>query len=201
MLRVGIDELVEEVRITLDENASQSQYLNLNKDNLELDEIIRRKLLEAARDITESSPVNKLEPEVMETEVTTNEYGGYLTIPEDFLRLVSLKMKGWKRSVTVVADEGSDIDLMQRNPFVKGHNIKPMCVFSHNDSGNRVLEYFGKSNEVEKALYMPIPTIEPNENSDIIKISRLLRKDIVRRAAGLVLLSRGEVEFANQFLA
>ena len=45
MLRVALEELVKEVLITLDENASQSAYLKENRDKLELDEIIISKLL------------------------------------------------------------------------------------------------------------------------------------------------------------
>lgn len=197
MLRVAIEELVKEVRITLDENAAQSEYLQANVDNLELDEIIRAKIPDAARDVTETADVELLEPEVMATEVTTNEHGGVLTIPEDFLRLVSLKMVGWNRSVTMTAGEGSDIEKMQRNPYTRGNKTKPVCVLSMNTEGKKVLEYFGTSEAVERALYIPIPKVE----GETIGISRLLRQAIVKRAAGLTLLSRGETELASVFLS
>jgi len=200
MLRVAIEELTRDVRITLDENANQSAYIKENRDNLELDEIIRAKLPDAARDITETAPIESLEPEVMHTEVTPHDGGGFLPIPDDFLRLVSLKMKGWNRSVSAVAEEGSDIEMMQRNKYTRGTTIKPVCVFVNRADGKKTIEYFGGSGEVERALYMPIPRIESEGDTEVLPISRLLRQAIVRRAAGLVLLSRDEAELASKFL-
>lgn len=200
MLRVALEELVKEVRITLDENASQSAYLKENRDNLELDEIIISKLPEAARDVTESCPIESLDPVEMDVSVTSTEGGGIITLPDDFLRFVSLRMSGWNRSVTSLAAEGSDIDMMQRNPYTRGTSTKPVCVFTHTESGKKAIEYFGSSSSVDKALYMPLPDIEKEGGVDVLPISTLLRKSIVRRAAGLVLLSRGEAELARQFL-
>lgn len=201
MLRVAVNELVKEVRITLDENAEQGAYLQGNADNLELDEIIRSKLPEAARYVTEQSPLEQLEPIEMPAEVTVAEGGGFIALPEDFLRLVSLKMEGWNRSVTLLAGEDSDIGIMQRNRFVRGTRTKPVGVLIHDPYGNKTIEYFGKADRVEKALYMPEPKIVKEEGTDVLPISRLLRKDIVRRTAGLVLQSRGEAELASVFLA
>lgn len=194
--RVSMEELIKDVRIALDENADQSSYIQSNADNLELDDIIRAKLPEAARDVTESADVEMLEPETMATELTVTEGGGKLTVPDDFLRLVSLKMKEWNRSVTVVAGEGSDIELMQRNRYTRGTAMKPVCVMAFDASGKKVLEFFGKGTSIDWVLYMPIPAVE----NGYLPISRLLRQAIVRRAAGLVLVSRGETERAAAFL-
>ena len=200
MTWVSLDDLVAEVRVTLDENAVQSPYIVANADNLELDGIIRAKIPEAARDVTETASVELLEPVPMGTTVSTREGGGVLSIPDDFLRLVSLRMKGWNRSVTVAAAEGSDIDRMQRNKYTRGTATKPVCVLSHDDSGKKILEYFGASDSVEKALYMPIPKVDVMDGVEKIGISILLKQAIVRRAAGLTLLSRGETEVASAYL-
>ena len=132
MLRVAIDDLVKEVRITLDENAEQSSYLNESVENQDLDAIIRAKLPEAARDVIDTAEVELLEPVAMQTTATANEWGGVLTVPEDYLRFVSLKMKGWVRAVTALAAEGSDIELMQHNPYTRGTKSKPVCILSTN---------------------------------------------------------------------
>lgn len=196
MIRVAVDELIKEVRIALDENASQTEYIKTNADNLELDDIIKAKLPEAARDVTETADVELLEPETMKTELTRTDGGGKLSVPEDFLRLVSLKMKEWNRSVTVVAGEGSDIELMQRNKYTRGTAMKPVCVMAFDASGKKVIEFFGAGSAIDWALYMPIPVVE----NGYLPISRLLRQAIVRRTAGLVLVSRGEVDKAAAFL-
>lgn len=200
MLRVSLSELIAEVRIALDENAVQSAYLQSSADNLELDCIIEAKLPEAARDITETAEVSLLGPIAMPTEITRTDGGGILTIPDDFLRLVSLKMSGWNKAVTMVAGEGSDIELMQRNKYTRGTAMKPVAVFGRDSSGNKVIEYFGSGDTVECALYMPLPTVEGSGSNATLSISRLLKPDIIRRAAGLTLLVRGDTEQAQIYL-
>lgn len=190
MVNVLVTELVRDVRISLDENAAESVYLSGNSDNLELDEIIRLKLPEAAREVTETCEVGLLEPVVMGTTVTADDGGGVLTIPDDFLRLVFLKMKGWNRGVSVVAGEGSDTDLIQRNRYTRGTATKPVCVYGHDANGGRVIEYFGKGSVVEKALYMPLPAITGSGTSAVLSLSRLLRDAIVKRTAELVAEAR-----------
>lgn len=201
MLRVAIDDLVKEVRIALDENAEQSSYLNESVENQDLDAIIRAKLPEAARDVIDTAEVELLEPVAMQTTATANEWGGVLTVPADYLRFVSLEMKGWIRAVTALAAEGSDIELMQHNPYTRGSKSKPVCILSTDASGVKVIEYYGVSAEVEKALYMPMPKVVTEGGVDVLPIPSLLKQAIVKRAAGLTLLSRGEAERASVFLA
>lgn len=201
MLRVDLDDLIRDVRLTLDENSVQSAYLQENRDNLELDELIAAKLPEAARDIIETSEVELLEPIKMTTSYTATEYGGILTVPDDFLRIVSVGMKGWNRSVTAIAGEGSDIGLMQRNRYTRGTSTKPVCVYGHDADGKRVIELFGLAKGLGDVLYMPLPKVETVENKEVMDIPRLLKQAIVRRTAGLVLLSRGNTEMAGQFLS
>ena len=201
MSLVALDELVSEVRVSMDENAEQMPYMHGQYgENLELDEIIRAKVVEAARVITEEAPVESLEPTLMVTTVTPSKGGGVLSVPEDFLRLVSIKMKGWSRSVTVVASEGSDIELMQRNPHTRGTSVKPVCTFGHNEEGKKVIEYFGSAEEIEKALYIQIPSVIIDDGIEYLNISRLLRQSIVRRAVGLVYQSRGEIQLAASYI-
>jgi hypothetical protein len=102
----------------------------------------------------------------------------------------------------VIASEGSDIELMQRNPYTRGTKTKPICVFSFNPDGKRIIEYFGASDKVERALYIPNPSIEfGSDGAESIAISKLLRQSIVKRASGLVLQSRGEIQLASVYLS
>lgn len=201
MSLVALDELVIAVRISLDENAQQCAYMvGQYGENLELDEIIRLKLVEATRDITESASVELLEPVPMETEVKATDWGGTLTVPDDFLRIAVLKMAGWNKSVTTLVKEDSDISLMQRNRFTRGSTMKPVCVLSFGADGKKVIEYFGVSDQVEKALYIPIPSTTVKECTEYIEMSSLLKESIVRRTAGLVLQARGETDLAKVYL-
>ena len=207
MEKVLVDELVKEVRVTLDENQVESEYLQSSTENMELNEIIRSKMPDAVRGIVEMCPVSLLNADALtlaDDDLTTNKDGsGYVVLPNDFLRLVSFKLASWNRAVTSVADEGSPTGLMQRNAFTRGTPMKPVCVLSHKADGRRVLEYFtasGGNDTVERALYVPNPSIVTEDGNEKISIPHLLRASIVNYCAGLACLSRGDAEQGDLFI-
>ena len=207
MEKVLVDELVKEVRVTLDENQVESEYLQSSTENMELNEIIRSKMPDAVRGIVEMCPVSLLNADALtlaDDDRTENEDGiGFVVLPNDFLRLVSFKLASWNRSVTSVADEESPTGLMQRNAFTRGTPMKPVCVLSHKADGRRVLEYFtasGGNDTVERALYVPNPSIVTEDGNEKISIPHLLRASIVNYCAGLACLSRGDAEQGDLFI-
>ena len=212
MKQVPVEELVEAVRITLDENQVENEYLATSTDNMELDELIRAKLAAAVRSVIEMCPAQLLDAESLDfgtvKPVDAGDGCGYILLPDDFLRLVSFKLKTWNRAVTSVAEEGSSTDLMQRNPFTRGTPLKPACVFSHHAEGQRTMEYFtagkgedGKADHsIERALYIPLPIVRSGDSGDTIGIPALLRSSIVYYCAGLVEISRGNSEQGDLFL-
>ena len=48
-MRYNVEDLVTSVRITLDENRIEQEYIVSEDNNMELNEIIREKLLDAVR--------------------------------------------------------------------------------------------------------------------------------------------------------
>lgn len=207
MERVLLDDLLKEVRITLDENQTESEYLESSTDNMELDEIIRARLPEAARAIVEMCPVSLLNADALafgtDEKVADTDGSGYVVLPDDFLRLVGFKLVSWNRAVTSAAEEGSATGLMQRNGFTRGTPLKPVCVFGHREDGKRIMEYFiaGEDNhEVERALYVPLPSVVTEESGDTLDIPHLLRESVVNYCAGLTEISRGNQEAGDLFL-
>lgn len=211
MKRILVDDFINDVRITLDENSPESAYLYESSDNIELDDIIRHKVLDAIRLALEDAPLSFLEPiEVSTPTIVGNEDGsGKVSIPDDFLRLVGLKLAGWNRGVSMVYNKGSEIDYIQRNKYTRGTSIKPICVFSHMDDGSRCLEYFvaaknsdGSYNHtIEHYHYVPLPSIEQTEDGEYVSFPNLLSFAIVNYCAGLVLTSRGDQANGNNFIA
>lgn len=207
MEQVLVDDLIKEVRVTLDENRQESSYLKGGLDNMELNEIIRSKLIDAARSILEVCPLNMLEPKEFvafeDKQIKNDDGSGYVVLPDDFLRLSQFKLNSWNRSVVNAAEEGSAISYMQRNLFTRGTPVKPVCVFAHNASGKRIMEYYtaGKLNDtydhnVEKALYVQLPSISADNK---LGISASLRFHIVNYCAGLVEVSRNNLPQADVF--
>lgn len=211
MERILVDDLINDVRITIDENVPESSYLFETTDNLELDDIIRNKLIDAVRLVFEDAPLSQLEPTNYDTssaQETFSDGSGLIVLPEDFLRLVGLKLETWSRVVSSVHIPESATDLMQHNKYVRGSHIKPRCVFGHNTDGERAIYYYTAGKDSSGAYdhsishfhYIPIPAIEEGDNGETIAMPTLLRFAVVNYCAGLTLVTRGMVDAGNQFI-
>lgn len=204
MIQVLVSELVGEVRVALDENKTESSYLSTVTDNMELDEIIKSKLLDAVRSVLENCPVWMLDGETMSTSVESNADGtGSISLPNDFLRLVALQMNGWDAPVFFVEPSGTQKALMQKNKWLRGNPNRPVLVFSKGSSGARVIEYYsvgGDSAAVKLAVYVKIPSIVTSSNKEYLNFPQILRQPIVSYCAGLVSVVRGNAEQAKSFI-
>ena len=60
-MRYNVEDLVTSVRITLDENRIEQEYIVSEDNNMELNEIIREKLLYAVRSVERIAPVQMLD--------------------------------------------------------------------------------------------------------------------------------------------
>lgn len=119
-----VADIVEQVKIILDQNQQENSIIDSEDNTLELDEVIRQKILHAARLLLETSDVSVLgqgktcyvvnddpkwsqlgtEDYVEIRESETQEPRGELSVweidaPPDYLRLLSLRMSDWKRGV------------------------------------------------------------------------------------------------------
>jgi hypothetical protein len=202
MVQVLINDLVGEVRVALDENRTESSYLSDNTDNMELNEIISSKLLEAVRSVQENCPVWMLEGEVMTTTISSNTDGsGTLSLPDDFLRLVALQLTEWDAPVFVVEQTGTQKALMQENKYTRGNPKRPVLVFGNLESGLRKLKYYSVKTSalVELALYVKIPSVITVNSQNYLKFPQILRQPIVSYCAGLVEIVRGNADQSKVF--
>lgn len=130
-MQYPVADIVEQVKILLDQNQLENSIIAQEDNTLELDAIIRQKILHAARLLLETSDVsvlgeglsNPIIKVVDGEEVLPEDWEGYdisdpihigeigdgygelsvwwLEMPEKYLRLLSLKMSDWKRAVHV----------------------------------------------------------------------------------------------------
>lgn len=209
-----VEEFIREVRITLDENRMETEYLVSNTDNMELDGIIRSKILEAVRAVTLNAPLEILDAEPMiipeAAQYAGTDGSGYVVLPPDFFRLVLFKMRSWRAPVFVAVSDTSDIAGQQKNMFTRATPLKPVCVLSRDLSGNRTLEYYtvGYMNDgkctrrdhaIDRALYIRYPEFIEEDSGLYVDFSKLLHEAVVNYCAGLALVSRGNPEAAQNF--
>lgn len=139
-------ELVNTVRRKIDEVAAADTPLQpvTVADENSMDTIIESMLDESAREVLLKAPVQRLtvtsaSPSPVKSGV--DKTAGYLQMPDDFLRLVSLRMSDWQRPVVQPAVQGDALAMRQHNKFIKGGPARPVGVIGRNSQGI-ILEYY-----------------------------------------------------------
>lgn len=193
-------ELINKVKSKLDEISSSSDLLiNVGvEDNSPLDEIIGSLLDESVRDLLLKGPIHRLPIKKLEASPKANTEDvnmGSVELPADFIRLVSFRMKGWKRSVTSPALEGDEIALRQSNAFLRGGVAKPVGVIRTSPTG-LVMDYYSilaeEAHVIETLDYIASCTPEEILNEQMIdaltwictcKVLGVLRQDVAAENA------------------
>ena len=211
MQSVPLSDVIREVKIILDENITEVSVLTDDPDQLQMEGHIRARIIDAVRAIHEAADSSMLddgelipvESTVHVTEGTVYQDGtGYVTLPDDFMRLVIFKMNKWKRPVVEAISDTDPRYFLQKSRFVgiRGGTDKPVCAITTGEA-SKVLEFYslpkGETDHgVEKARYLPLPSIEAN---DTIKMCRKLVRPIYYQCAALVALSLKDQSSANLF--
>ena len=196
-----IDKIMQDVRICLDQNMESDALIESGDiDTLALDEIIKSKILEAIQRVHRDAPNYLLEgghnfgDAVYWRELES----GWVLLPKDFLRLVVFEMDDWEQAVYQAISTDDPEYEKQRSRFkgIRGTAQRPVCAIAIRPEG-RVLEFYSCKSEdaqVSRAMYIPYPKIDEDGGVDI---SERCYNAVIYTAAGLTLLTCGEVEKGN----
>ena len=196
-----IDKIMQDVRICLDQNMESDALIESGDiDTLALDEIIKSKILEAIQRVHMDAPNYLLEgghnfgDAVYWRELES----GWVLLPPDFMRLVVFEMDDWEQAVYQAISTDDPEYEKQRSRFkgIRGTAQRPVCAIAIRPEG-RVLEFYScksKNAQVSRAMYIPYPKIDEDNGVDI---SERCYNAVIYTAAGLTLLTCGEVEKGN----
>ena len=110
---------------------------------------------------------------------------GELILPDDFFRLVALKMSDWDYCVKEITSSADPKFPLQSSQWcgIKGSRNRPIVVLDYNSDGKRVLKLFssGSGSALSIGLYLPKPCIT---SSDTIMLPRDLYSLLVKKIAG-----------------
>jgi len=199
-----VAQLVKEAKVVLDENVSSEALAALGDvDTLTLDEIIRSKVEDAARLVTEQAPSWLVDNgKLLRGSVIWSSQPGYgsghILLPADFLRLLSFRMSDWSRPVSDAISEDDPRYAMQSSRYggIRGNAQKPVVAIVHGGSG-QVLEFYscegGGDVYVKTARYASIPTVDTTGK---INLSSKLERAIVYRMASLAATALGSHDLA-----
>lgn len=152
--------LINKVKTRIDEVcASGDIIVDVDVENTKpYDSIIDELLDECAVEVLLKAPFYRLEvskADVTAIEDSTDKKIGSITLPNDFLRLVSFRMKEWQRPVVEFAIQGDIVSQKQYNKHLRGGLAKPVAVLSKTDVGYKATYYsVDKSHDVVDFLYI-----------------------------------------------
>lgn len=168
-------ELINIVRRKMDEVAAADTPLQpvTIADENSMDTIIESLLDESAREILLKAPIYRLDvtsatpsPVQNSSDLVT----GYIQAPDDFLRLVSLRMSDWQRPVTELSTHGDAVAMRQYNRHIRGGVSRPVGIAGRNSKGV-IIEYFSTladKHTVTEFLYIKKSHAEEIKDSQMI---------------------------------
>ena len=153
------EELIKKVALKMDEISSSDDIIVAvnSSDNNPLYTQINDLLNESINDVLTKAPVYRIPDAFITTESDLDGYqsvvggtrrAGVITLPEDFIRLVSISDPNLDKHIVDLAIEGDDVDKRQHNKFLVAKRAKPVAVLGRADEGYRVIYVYSFTNEV-----------------------------------------------------
>lgn len=196
---------MRDVRVAIDQNSVSERLIESDDiDTLSLDEIVKSKIVDAARSVEKSAPIYMLETGTAFGDnicwKSTKGIGmGYSLLPDNFMRLISFQMSDWQTAVYNAISNDDPLYLLQssRYPGIRGCPQRPVCAIVPMPVG-LVLEFYsctqGDSVHVVKAQYLQEPVIS---DDGFIEVCEKCYRAVVYYCGGLVCVAYGSKEQAE----
>ncbi len=141
---IPTDELVRRVRRLVNEADEDSAVSQLEIERTSFDSNIVELLPRAVAFVQKNKKsdgrvnVKSLSPSSITIE-PNGDGSGSIVLPDDFVSLVLLQLKGWKRPCTVISAYGSAIGARQYSEFTMAGQCRPVCVEDSGNDGRRMV--------------------------------------------------------------
>lgn len=229
-----MSDLVMGMRIALDE-VEHDDLNDIFTNNT--DEEMKQAIETAAQQLLLTAPAQMLLPQRVMTSLNENGVQDYdaiqtqfadghgcLVIPDDWLRLVALRLKSWPSSLVALMDPGSKEAQMQASRWTRGTPQKPKGMITVSPTtGKRVLMYWTAGrysanhdtptnkvydHEVELFTYVPYQKVKDVLEKDgktvtdqkiILALTDECKKYLIYRAISIFLISKKESDLGEKY--
>lgn len=195
-----VEDIIGLVRTKLDEiGLNESEMMNAEEDNVNLDKIIRSCISDAYRYVSLNADISLLEGKVLASAGMTigSDLVGKVMLPSDFLRLINVRLSSWISSPAVVVDEKSPVYQMQGNRLLCGTPQRPVAALVYTMTGRQLELYKASSTNDTLKSFVYVPSLPGNFES--VDLSVQVSDAFIYYIAALVLLSFREEAAANFF--
>lgn len=201
MRKYTMDQVVSKVREKLDEiAANESEMIGTEEDNANLNTVIKSCVPEAYRFVSLYAHPNMLEGKSYASPALNIDSNlvGRVSLPTDFLRLISVRLSSWISSCSVFVDEDSPEYRMQSNKWVAGNKYHPVAALVQTSSGRQVELYKASSSNDTLKSFMYIPVLVSGATE--VSLSDQTADAFIYYVAALTMVTFRE-EVADKFFA
>lgn len=155
------EELIKNVALKMDEISSSDDVIVsvLSSDNNPLYTQINGLLNESINDVLTKAPVYRIQDHiaVLNNKGTAKNIFGstrksyVITVPDDFIRLVSISDTNLQRPIVDLSIDGDDVSKRQYNKFLVAKSAKPVAVLGRDTAGKRIITCYSFSASVTPA--------------------------------------------------
>lgn len=164
-MKIDIDNLVEKVKVNMEELTPSWEDNRILIEGLGTGDYIRSKLPEAIRQIYQIAPpyvLPKTEGKGICIPKKRQDGSGEIILPIDFLRMISFRMRGWRRPVNQFISQENPRYELQFNTATRGGTAKPVCIIKPGADGQTILDYYSlppyiRVHEIEELSYIALP--------------------------------------------
>ena len=191
-MKYPLSQIIRDVRVLLDLDADEPPLIPpVCTGALTIGEKIRAMVEWGARQVIEEAPASQLqEAGPLKGRLAWHDAPGVgmalLLLPDDFLRLVAIRLSDWHRDARIITDTDAEyLWQSSRFPAIRGNPQRPVAVIVGTPMGKAVelyCSYAGSEVVLSKALYQPLPRI----SHEHILLPSPLYYDIIGRIASLV---------------
>ncbi|MBO4659730.1 MAG: hypothetical protein J5637_08915 [Prevotella sp.] len=190
-MKYPIHQILHDVSVRLDLDDDDQPLIAVNDRGARtIADIIASQVEWGARQVIEEAPSEKLAPGVpLHGGVAWQQAPGVgmalLLLPDDFLRLLAIRMSDWQRDAKVITALDEEYQWQSsRFPAIRGNPERPVAAIVTTPMGQAVELYSsqgGAGVTIAKALYQPVPHIVQGT----IELPPLLYHNIIDRIATL----------------
>ena len=199
----AVSDLVKEVKVLLDRNQESAGLLApSDSDTLSQAELIESKIVDAARIILSDAPDDMVEGTSCTNNVTWTDSNGYyvgnMVLPNDMLRILSVKVEGWNRPAEIISESDDAYKYQNCKYGVRGNPERPIAAIVHTDNGKSIELYTSKKHDATLAfIYVQVPSITTEQK---ISLPSVLKDSILYMAGYLTCVSLGDTDTASKFI-
>ena len=186
------------VRTALDDIAPEVVDSFASDANAEIEQA----LLHAAVSLSRELPADMLEISIERDEhpgYRSDDESGYIALPEDYLRFISLRSTLFAGNVTELMEPGSESEKWQRSLWSRGSATKPKVMIDGDNDARSVLRYWpGKDGgTVTMLFYVKMPKKE--DGRLVCGLRESAEKNLVYSACRIFLEGKKESATAEKF--